>query len=150
VKRPQPQNKPQRANEAELYPATERHYASIGQIEKKLRSKIGSVVTAVAFTLVIGSFGVGSARADNHHGDDRGRGGDQHSDNHNRGHRTCRGLRAQADYYYTPRPNYYAAPEPDYYYGSGPGYDTPPPEGSNLFFGLWYGKPVDGSVLIRN
>jgi hypothetical protein len=136
VKRPQPQNKPQRANEAELYPATERHYASIGQIEKKLRST-GSTVTAVAFTLVIGSFGVGSARADNHHGDDRGRGGDQHRDNHNRGHRGPAVVYApQPDYYYTPRPNYYAAPEPGYYYGSGPGYDTPPPEGINLFFGL--------------
>jgi hypothetical protein len=44
--------------------------------KKKSRSKIGSIATAVAFTLVIGSFGVGSAHADNHRGDDRGRGGD--------------------------------------------------------------------------
>jgi hypothetical protein len=105
--------------------------------KKKLRSKIGSIATAVAFTLVIGSFGVGSARADNHRGDDRGRGGDQHRDNDNHGHRGPAVVYApRPDYYYTPRPNYYAAPEPDYYYGSGPGYDTPPPEGINLFFGL--------------
>ena len=48
--------------------------------KKELRSKIGRIATAVAFALVICSFGVGAARADEHHGDDRGRGGDQHHD----------------------------------------------------------------------
>jgi hypothetical protein len=36
VKRPRPQNRLQRANEAGLDPATERHYASIAQIEKEI------------------------------------------------------------------------------------------------------------------
>jgi hypothetical protein len=90
--------------------------------KKKLLSKIGSIATAVAFTLVIGSFGVGSARADNHRGDDRGRGGDQHRDNDNHGHRGPAVVYVpRPDYYYTPRLNYYAPPEPDYYYGPGPG-----------------------------
>ena len=102
---------------------------------KGLRSKRVSIAIAVAFALAIGSFGLGSARADDHHGDDRGRAGDQHHDNDNRGYRGPAVVYApQPDYYYAPQPDYYAAPEPDYYYG--PGYDAPPPQGITLFFGL--------------
>ena len=50
----------------------------------ELRSKIARIAAAVGLALVIGSFGVGSARADEHHGGDN-RGGDQHRDNGNRG-----------------------------------------------------------------
>jgi len=106
--------------------------------KKELRFKIGAIATAVAFALVTGSFGVGSARADEHRGGDRDRGGDQHRDNDNRG-----GYRGpavvyapQPDYYYAPQPDYYAAPEPDYYYAPAPQYDSPPPRGISLFFGL--------------
>ena len=102
----------------------------------ELRYKIGRIAAAVGFALVVGSFAVGPARADNdHNGRDRDRGGDQHRDNDNRGYRGPV-YASQPDYnYYAPQPNYYAAPDP-YYYGPGPGYDTPPPQGINLFFGL--------------
>jgi hypothetical protein len=103
----------------------------------ELRSRIGRIAAAVGFALVVGSFAVGPARADNDHGGDRNRGSDQHRDNDNRGYRGGgRGevYAAQPDYYYAPQPNYYAAPDP-YYYNSGPSYDTPP-QGVNLFFGL--------------
>jgi hypothetical protein len=102
----------------------------------ELRARIGRIAAAVGFALVVGSFAVGPARADNdHNGRDRDRGGDQHRDNDNRGYRGPV-YAAQPDYnYYAPQPNYYAAPDP-YYYGPGPGYDTPPPQGINLFFGL--------------
>jgi hypothetical protein len=105
----------------------------------ELRSRIGRIAAAVGFALVIGSF-AGPVRADGDHrgGDDRGRGGDQHRDNDNRGYRGGNNYYAyqqQPDYYYyTPQPNYYAAPDP-YYYGSDRGYDAPPP-GVSLFFGL--------------
>lgn len=103
----------------------------------ELRHKLGRIAAAVTLTLVIGSFGVGSARADDHRGGDRGRGGDQHHDNDNRGYRGPAVVYApQPDYYYAPQPDYYAAPEPDYYYGSGPQYDAPPSQGISLFFGL--------------
>ncbi len=105
--------------------------------KKELRSTMGKIATAVAFALVIGSLGVSTARADEHRGDDRGRQGDQHRDNDNRGYRgPSIAYAPQPDYYYAPQPDYYAAPEPDYYYGSGPGYDAPPPQGISLFFGL--------------
>jgi hypothetical protein len=102
----------------------------------ELRARIGRIAAAVGFALVVGSFAVGPARADNdHNGRDRDRGGDQHRDNDNRGYRGPV-YASQPDYnYYEPQPNYYAAPDP-YYYGPGPGYDTPPPQGINLFFGL--------------
>jgi hypothetical protein len=104
--------------------------------KKESRFKIGAIATAVAFALVIGSFGVGSARADDHRGGDRDRGGDQHRDNDRRGYRGPAVVYAQPDYYYAPQPDYYAAPEPDYYYAPAPQYDSPPPQGISLFFGL--------------
>ena len=102
----------------------------------ELRYKIGRIAAAVGFALVLGSFAVGPASADNdHNGRDRDRGSNQHRDNDNRGYRGPV-YASQPDYnYYAPQPNYYSAPDP-YYYGPGPGYDTPPPQGINLFFGL--------------
>jgi len=105
----------------------------------KLQYKIGRIAAAVGFALVLGSFAVGPASADNdHNGGDRDRGGAQHRDNDNRGYRGGdRGqvYASQPDYnYYAPQPNYYSAPDP-YYYGPGPGYDAPP-QGVTLFFGL--------------
>jgi hypothetical protein len=102
----------------------------------ELRYKIGRIAAAVGFALVLGSFAVGPASADNdHNGRDRDRGSDQHRDNDNRGYRG-QVYASQPDYnYYAPQPNYYSAPDP-YYYGPGPGYETPPPQGINLFFGL--------------
>jgi hypothetical protein len=104
---------------------------------KELRSKIGTIATAIAFAFVICSVAVGTVRAadDHGHGD---RGGDQHHDNGDRGRRgpAVRYV-PQPDYYYAPpTPNYYYAPEPDYYYAPQPDYDTPPPQGIQLFFGL--------------
>jgi hypothetical protein len=105
--------------------------------KKELRFKIGAITTAVAFSLVIGSFGVGPARAaDDHRGNNRGAA--QHHDNDNRGgYRGGGGSYGPAvvDNYYAPQPDYYAAPEP-YYYGDAPQYDAPPPQGISLFFGL--------------
>jgi len=102
----------------------------------ELRYKIGRIAAAVGFALVLGSFAVGPASADNdHNGHDRDRGSNQHRDNDNRGYRG-QVYASQPDYnYYAPQPNYYSAPDP-YYYGPGPGYETPPPQGINLFFGL--------------
>ena len=102
----------------------------------ELRYKIGRIAAAVGFALVLGSFAVGPASADNdHNGRDRDRGSNQHRDNDNRGYRGPV-YASQPDYnYYAPQPNYYSAPDP-YYYGPGPGYETPPPQGINLFFGL--------------
>jgi hypothetical protein len=98
---------------------------------KELRYKIGRIATAIAFTFVIGSFALGTARADEHRGHDD-RGGDQHPDNRDRGERRPDVHYApQPDYYYAPPPNYYSAPEPDYYYEP-----QPPPEGVQLFFGF--------------
>ena len=101
----------------------------------ELRYKIGRIAAAVGFALVLGSFAVGPASADNdHNGNDRDRGADQHRDNDNRGYRG-QVYASQPDYnYYAPQPNYYSAPDP-YYYGPGPGYDAPP-QGVTLFFGL--------------
>ncbi len=99
------------------------------------RFSIGRVATAVAFALVIGSFGIRAARADdNRGGGDRGAA--QHHDNGNRGARPMVNRSPQIDNYYVPAPNYYSAPEPDGYYAPGPYYAAPPPEGINLFFGL--------------
>ncbi len=102
----------------------------------ELRYKIGRIAAAVGFALMLGSFAVGPASADNdHNGHDRDRGSNQHRDNDNRGYRG-QVYASQPDYnYYAPQPNYYSAPDP-YYYGPGPGYETPPPQGINLFFGL--------------
>jgi hypothetical protein len=97
---------------------------------KQLRYKIGRCATAIAFAFVIGGFAVGPARAADNRGHDA-RGGDQHSDNRDRGERGHAVYRSQPDNYYAPPPNYYVAPEP-YYYDS----PQPPPEGINLFFGL--------------
>lgn len=105
--------------------------------KKELRSRMGRIATAVAVALVIGSFTVSSARADEYHGDDRGRGGDQHRDNDHRDYRGPAVVYApQPDYYYAPQPNYYDAPEPEQYYAPGPQYDARPPQGISLFFGL--------------
>ena len=104
----------------------------------ELRSRIGRIAAAVGFALVVGSFAIGPASADNDHGGGRDRGSDQHRENNARGYRGGdRGhvYASQPDYnYYEPQPNYYAAPDP-YYYGTGPGYEAPP-QGVNLFFGL--------------
>jgi len=103
----------------------------------ELRSKIARIAAAVGLALVIGSFGIRSARADDHHGGDN-RGGDQHHDNGNHG--GYRGgptvVYAQPDYYYAPQPDYYAQPEPYNYYGDSPQYPVAPPQGVTLFFGL--------------
>jgi hypothetical protein len=101
----------------------------------QLRSKIGRVATAVAFALVICSFGVGPARAADDHGNDRGRGGGEHHDGGDRGRGPNIYYAPQPDYYYAPAPDYYVAPEP-YYYGDEPQYVAPPPQGISLFFGL--------------
>ncbi len=107
----------------------------------ELRSKLARIAAAIGLAVVIGSFGVGPARADEHHGGNN-RGGDQHHDNGNRGGYRGGGYHGGGyaptvvDNYYAPQPDYYAAPDPDYYYGSGPGYDAPPPQGISLFFGL--------------
>ena len=99
-------------------------------------SKIGRIATAVAFALVIGSFGVGPARADEHRGGDRGRGGDHH-DGGDRGRGPTVYVAPQPDYYYAPQPDYYYAPEPYEYYSPQPEYYPPPRrEGFNLFFGF--------------
>jgi hypothetical protein len=119
--------------------------------KKELRSKIGRIVTAVAFALVIGSFGVGAARAaDNrgggggqahggggqaHGGGDRGHGGGGYHGGGGGGH--------WGGGYYAPGPDYYVAPEPYVYAPApcyGPYYESdcgpPPPSGISLFFGL--------------
>lgn len=104
----------------------------------ELRSRIVRIAAAVGLALVIGSFGVGSASADNNHGGNN-RGGDQHHDNGNRGGGYRGGptvVYAQPDYYYAPQPDYYAAPEPYNYYGDSPQYPVAPPQGVSLFFGL--------------
>ena len=99
-----------------------------------MRSKIGRIATAVAFALVIGSFGVGPAGAADHRG-----GGNRAADHRGGGDRG--GYRGGGyaptvvDNYYAPAPDYYVAPEP-YYYGDGPEYVAPPPQGISLFFGL--------------
>jgi hypothetical protein len=102
----------------------------------QLRSKIGRVATAVAFALVIGSFGVGPARAADAH---RGGGGNRaagHGGGGDRGGYRGGGYAPTVmDNYYAPAPDYYVAPEP-YYYGDGPEYVAPPPQGISLFFGL--------------
>jgi hypothetical protein len=106
--------------------------------KNEFRTKVARIAAAVGFALLIGSFAVGSARADNgHDGNDRDRGSDQHRDNDRRDYRGPAVVYAPApDYnYYAPQPNYYTAPDP-YYYGPGPGYDAPPPQGVTLFFGL--------------
>ena len=96
--------------------------------KRELCSKIARIATAVAFAIVIGSFGVGPARAaDEHRG---GGGGD-------RGYRGGGGYAPTVvDNYYAPQPDYYAAPEPYNYYGDSPQYPAAPPQGVTLFFGL--------------
>ena len=105
---------------------------------KVSRSKIGRIATAVAFALVICSFGVGSAGAADHHGNDRGGGGGEHHDGGDRGRGPNIYYAPQPDYYYAPAPDYYYAPEPYEYYPPQPDYYSPrpPPEGLSLFFGL--------------
>jgi hypothetical protein len=100
--------------------------------EKELRTKIGRIVTAIAFVFVICSVAVGPARADDRRGHDDG--GDRH-DNRDRDRRGPDVYVApQPDYYYVPPANYYNSPEPDYYYPPRPQYYSPPP-GIHLFFG---------------
>lgn len=103
-----------------------------------LSSRIARVTVAVGFALVIGSFGVGPARAEDNH---RGGGGNhvvaQRGGGDRGGYRGGGGWSGPTvvDNYYAPQPDYYAAPDPDYY-GDAPQYDTPPPQGITLFFGL--------------
>jgi hypothetical protein len=108
---------------------------------KDLRSmftRFGKIATASAFVVLICAFAIGPVQADEHHGGDHGRGGDQHRDDHDRGHRGPDvDYAPQPDYYYAPQPDYYAAPEPHEYYPSQPEYYPPPPsEGITLFFRL--------------
>ncbi len=104
----------------------------------ELSSRIARLTAAVGFALVIGSFGVGPARAEDNHRGGGGnhvvaqRGGGDRGGYHGGGWSGP----TVVDNYYAPQPDYYAAPDPDYYYGDGPQYDTPPPQGITLFFGL--------------
>ena len=103
------------------------------------RPVLARIVSAAAFGLLIGAFTVGSVRADDHHGHDRGRG--HESDEHEYRGRDYYPERDyvynEPDYYYAPQPDYYAAPDPyDYYYQPGPQYYPPTlSDGINLFFG---------------
>lgn len=97
---------------------------------KELLYKIGRVAAAIAFTVVIGGFAVGTARADDHRGHDA-HGGDRHAENHDRDDRGHDVYYSQQPDYYAPPVNYYNTPEPYYYDG-----DQPQPSGINLFFGL--------------
>jgi hypothetical protein len=105
----------------------------------ELSSRIAKIAAAVGFALVIGSFGVGPARAADDH---RGGGGNhvvaQSGGGDRGGYRGGGGWSGPAvvDNYYAPQPDYYASPEPYNYYGNGPGYDEPAPQGISLFFGL--------------
>lgn len=105
--------------------------------KRELCSKIARIATAVAFALVIGSFGVGPAgAADDHRGGGGHRVAVQHGGGGDRGYRGGGGYAPTVvDNYYAPQPDYYAAPEP-YYYAPGPEYVAPPPQGISLFFGL--------------
>jgi len=88
------------------------------------RSKVVRIAAAIGFALVIGSFVVGPARADEH-------GHDHHG--YNRGYRG--GYERQPmNNYYAPEPNYYAAPEP-YEYNDSPRYRSPVSQGLDMFFG---------------
>jgi hypothetical protein len=106
--------------------------------KKASRFKIGRIATAIGFALVIGSFGVGPARAaDDHRGGGGGnRGAVAHRDSGYHGARRGSVNYAATDNYYAPAPNYYYAPEPEQYYGPEQDYSAPPPEGISLFFGL--------------
>ena len=134
--------------------------------KKASRSKIGRIATAVAFVLVICSFGVGSARAADHRGGGDGQahggGGDHRGGGGERGYRGGGGDHGGGGYrgggggghwgggYYAPGPDIYVAPEPYVYVPApapcyapgyeGPEYDPycspPPPPGISLFFGL--------------
>jgi uncharacterized membrane protein len=121
--------------------------------KKASRFKIGRIATAVAFALVICSFGVGPARAaDDHRGGGGNRGGGEHrgGGNDHRGGGGDRGYHGGEDGghwgggYYAPGPDYYVAPEPYGYYGPAPCYGPdynedcgpPPPSGITLFFGF--------------
>ncbi len=110
-------------------------------------ARLGKIVSAAAFGLLIGAFTIGPALADeHHHGDDhdRGRGHGERYEHAYRGRGYYRGpdyAYGNPDYYYAPAPDYYYQPEPyDYgYYGPGPGpgyYDDRPSEGILQFFGL--------------
>ena len=121
---------------------------------KVSRSKIGRIAIAVAFALVICSFGVGSAGAAEHHGG----GGDGGGHGGGGDHRGGGGYHGDGGWggghwgggYYAPGPDYWVAPEPYVYVPApgpcyapgyeGPEYDPycnpPPPPGVSLFFGL--------------
>jgi annexin A7/11 len=108
--------------------------------KKELRSKIGRIAMAVAFAVVIGSVGVGLARAQDHNDGDRGYRGP----NIYYAPQPDYYYAPQPDYYYAPQPDYYSAPEPDRYYTPEPEYYAPQPEyyppppsqGIHLFFGF--------------
>ena len=118
--------------------------------KSQLRSKIGRIATAVAFAVVICSFGVGQAGAadDHHRGGGGGRGGGEHRGGGDRGHGGGYHGGWGGDHYgggyYAPGPDYWVAPEPYGYYGPAPCYGPdynedwgpPPPDGVSLFFGL--------------
>jgi len=96
--------------------------------KKEFCSKIARIAGAIAFTLVIGSFGAGPAHAE-HRGGGAHRGGGYHGGGGYWG--GGRGYWGGGGGY----PDYYYAPQP-YYYGEGPQYEFPPPEGLRRFFGL--------------
>jgi len=126
----------------------------LSQRRKALRSKIGRIATAVAFTLLIGSVAAGLARAAGHGGGGHGGGGHGGGGHRGGGYHGGGGWHGGGGHwgggYYIPGPDYYAEPEPydyapvpppcdepgydgpDYDYGCAP----PPPPGVNLFFGL--------------
>jgi len=103
--------------------------------KKASRSKIGGIATAIALALVIGSFAVGPACADDHHGNGNRGDAQHHGDSDRGGHRPSAHYARQPYDYYAPPPNYYYAPEPDQYYAPTPVYSAPP-QGISLFLGF--------------
>lgn len=101
-------------------------------MERSVLSRITKIVTAIAFSFIIGALALNPARADEHH-----HGGDRHHEEDHRFHDHDVHVAPMPDYYYAPPANYYTAPEPSYYYAPQPVYNEPPPpsEGINLFFG---------------
>jgi hypothetical protein len=105
-------------------------------------ARLGKIVSAAAFGLLIGAFAIGPAQAKDHGDHDRGRGHEERHEHEYRGRGYYRDYAyGYPDYYYAPAPNYYYEPEPyNYgYYPPGPGYgyyDERPSEGILQFFGF--------------
>jgi hypothetical protein len=108
-------------------------------------ARLGKIVSAAAFGLLIGVFAIGPVQAKDHGGGhDRGRGHEERHENEYRGRGYDRGpdyAYGYPDYYYAPAPNYYYEPEP-YNYGYYPPaqgygyYNERPSEGILQFFGF--------------